>query len=136
MTSRRLAIALLLSTLPLAANDFDRLAGRWRSRITVVRGGRPLYTRLRLTFSAAGGFAVEEFATGGQLAWIYKGVARLTADGELYLDVNSVTDPNGATPEPGRARYEPGESYNLGAVAYISVARVRVGALELLKELD
>ena len=136
MTSRRLSIALLLSTLPLAANDFKSLAARWSSRITAIRNGRPIYTRLRLTFSAAGSFAVEEFATGGQLAWLYKGAARFTADGELYLDVNSVTDSNGATPESGRARYEPGESYNLGAVEYISAARVRVGALELRKELD
>jgi hypothetical protein len=136
MNSRRRAIALILITLPLAAGDFDRLAARWRSRITVVRNGRPLYTRLRLTFSAAGSFAIEEFATGGQLAWIYKGAARLTKDGELYIDVNSVTDPNGAAPEPGRARYDSGESYNLGAVEYLSAARVRVGALELQKELD
>ena len=136
MTSRRLTIALLLFALPLAANDFARFAGRWSSRITVVRNGRPLYTRLRLTFSASGSFAVEEFATGGQLAWIYKGTARFTADGELYLDVASVTDSNGATPESGRARYEPGESYNIDAVAYISAARVRAGALELRKELD
>ena len=126
MTSRRLTIALLLSTLPSDGNDFARLAARWRSRMTVVRHGRPIYTRLRLTFSA----------TAGQLVWIYKGAARFTADGELYLDVASVTDPNGAIPESGRARYEPGESYNLGAVAYISAARVRVGALELRKELD
>ena len=136
MTSRRLTIALLLSTLPVAANDFKRLAACWSSRITVVRNGRPLFTRLRLTFSAAGSFAVEEFATGSQLAWICKGAARLTADGELYLDVANVTDSNGATPQSGRARYEPGESYNLGAVEYISAARVRVGALELRKELD
>ena len=61
---------------------------------------------------------------------------RFTADGELYLDVANVTDSNGATPEPGRARYETGESYNVGAVGYISAARVRAGALELLKELD
>lgn len=134
MTTRRRAILLLM--LPLAAGDFDRLAARWRSRITVIRNGRPLYTRLRLTFSAAGSFAIEEYATGGQLAWIYKGAARLTKDGELYIDVNSVTDPNGATPEPGRARYESGESYNLGAIEYISAARVRIGALELQKELD
>ena len=127
---------MFLAALPSDANDFARLTGRWRSRITVVRNGRPLFTRLRLTFSANGGFAVEEFATGGRLAWLYKGVARLTADGELYLDVNSVTDPHGATPESGRARYEPGESYNLGAVEYISAARVRAGSLELLKELD
>ena len=136
MTSRRLAIALFLFTLPSPAGDFDRLAARWRSRITVIRGGRPLYTRLRLTFSAAGSFVIEEFATGGQLAWLYKGVARITPDRELFLDINSVTDPNGATPEPGRARYEPGESYNLGAIEFVSAARVRIGALELQKELD
>ncbi|MFN0105050.1 MAG: hypothetical protein ACKV2U_23570 [Bryobacteraceae bacterium] len=131
-----MAIFLLVSTLPSPAGDFGRLAGRWRSRITVVRNGRPLYTRLRLTFTPAGSFAIEEFATGGQLAWIYKGAARLTSDSELFLDINSVTDPNGATPEEGRARYQSGESYNLGAVEYISAARVRVGAMELQKELD
>jgi len=136
MTTRRQAITAFLTMLPLAAGDFDRLAARWRSRITVIRGGRPLYTRLRLTFSAAGSFAIEEFATGGQLAWIYKGAARLEKDGELFLDVNSVTDPNGTAPEPGRARYESGESYNLGAIEYLSAARIRVGALELQKELD
>jgi len=135
MTSRRRAIALLAATLPVAAGDFDRLAARWRSRITVIRNGRPLYTRLRLTFSAAGSFSIEEYATGGQIAWIYNGNARLSAN-ELFLDVNSVTDPNGAAPEPGRARYEPGESYNIGAVEYISSARVRIGALELQKELE
>ena len=136
MTTRRLAIALLLATLPSSAAEFDRLAARWRSRITVLRGGRPIYTRLRLTFSAAGSFVIEEFATGGQLAWLYKGNARLSADQELFLDVNSVTDANGSTPEAGRARYESGESYNLGVVEFLSAARVRVGALELLKELD
>lgn len=136
MTSRRSAITLLASALPLAAGEFDRLAARWRSQITVVRNGRRLNTRLRLIFSSAGGFAIEEFATGGRLVWIYKGVARFTADGELCLDVDSVTDPNGTTPEPGRARYEAGESYNLGAFEYIAASHVRVGALELRKELD
>jgi hypothetical protein len=136
MTSRRLAIALLLSSLPSIAGDFDRLAARWRSRITVIRSGRPLYTRLRLTFSAAGSFAIEEFGAGGELAWIYKGAARFAADRELFLDVNSVTDPNGTAAEPGRTRYQAGESYNLGTVEYISAARVRVGALELQKELE
>ena len=58
MTSQRLTIALLLSTLPLAAYDFARLAARWRFRMTVVHHGRPIYTRLRLTFSATGSFAV------------------------------------------------------------------------------
>jgi hypothetical protein len=135
MIPRRLAIALSLSAL-VSAGDFDRLAGRWRSRLTVIRGGRPLHTRLRLTFSAAGSFAIEEFATGGALAWIYKGSARLNADKELFLDVASVTDSNGATPESGRTRYEPGESYNLGVVEFLSPARVRVGALELQKELE
>jgi hypothetical protein len=135
MIPRRLAIALPFSLL-LTAGDFDRLAARWRSRITVIRSGRPLYTRLRLTFSAAGSFAIEEFATGGALAWTYKGTARINADKELFLDVASVTDSNGATPESGRARYEPGESYNLGVVEFLSPARVRVGALELQKELE
>ncbi|MBL8240121.1 MAG: hypothetical protein JNM66_22055 [Bryobacterales bacterium] len=135
MIPRRLAIALPFSRL-LAAGDFDRLAARWRSRITVVRNGRPLYTRLRITFSASAGFAIEEFATGGALAWLYKGVARINADRELFLEVASVTDANGATPEPGRARYQSGETYNLGVVEFLSSARVRVGALELQKELD
>ena len=135
MIPRRLAIALSLSAL-MIAGGFGRFAGRWRSRITVIRSGRPLHTRLRLTFSAAGSFAIEEFATGGAIAWIYKGTARLNADNELFLDVASVTDPNGATPESGRARYEPGESYNLGSVEFLSPARVRVGALELQKELE
>lgn len=136
MTSRRLALRLLLAALPALAGPFDKLAARWRSRITVVRNGRPLYTRLRLTFTAAGSFVIEEYATGGQLAWLYKGTARITADNELFLDVASVTDANGATPDPGRARYDSGESYNLGAIEFLSGARVRIGPLELQKELE
>lgn len=136
MLSRRQAVALLLPAFTAVAGSFDKLNARWRSRITVIRNGRPLYTRLRLTFTAAGSFAIEEYATGGQLAWLYKGTARFTAENELFLDVASVTDTNGASAEPGRARYEAGESYNLGAVEYLSTARVRVGALELQRELD
>jgi hypothetical protein len=136
MIPRRLALLFFLPILPAAPAGLDRLAGRWLSRINFVRNGRPLYTRLRLTFLASGGFAIEEFAPGGALAWIFKGTARLTADSELFLDVASVTDANGAAAEPGRARYEAGESYNLGAVEFLSAARVRVGALELQKELD
>lgn len=136
MTSRRAAIALLLSPLAVAAGPFDRLAARWRARINTVRNGRPLFTRLRLSFSTSGGFLIEEYASGGQLAWIYKGTARLTGDNELVLDVAAVTDPNGAEAESGRARYAAGETYNLGVVEYLSAARVRVGALELQKELE
>lgn len=136
MISRRQTLTLFLATLPIAAGPFDKLAARWRSRITVIRSGRPLYTRLRLTFTAAGGFVIEEYATGGQLAWLYKGAARLNDASELFLDVASVTDPNGAAADPGRARYDAGETYNLGAVEYLSAARVRIGALELQKELE
>jgi len=136
MTLGRRTLVALLAGLAAQAGDFDRLAGRWRSRITVVRNGRPLYTRLRLLFTAAGGYSIEEYATGGQLVWIYKGAARLGKDGELFLDVASVTDPNGAAAEEGRARYRAGESYNMGAIEYVSAARVRVGSLELQKELD
>ena len=100
------------------------------------RGVHPSGELLEATGELQRERAAALFATGGQLAWLYKGTARFRADGELYLNVASVTDPNGATPEPGRARYEPGESYNLGAVEFISAARVRVGALELRKELD
>ena len=123
MISRRQTLTLFLATLPCPAGPFDKLAARWRSRITVIRSGRPLNTRLRLTFTAAGSFVIEEYATGGQLAWLYKGAARLN-------------DPNGAAADPGRARYDAGETYNLGAVEYISAARVRIGALELQKELE
>jgi hypothetical protein len=136
MIPRRLVLALFSSILPAAPSGLERLAGRWRSRFTVIRSGRPLYTRIRLTFLASGGFAMEEFATGGALAWIYKGTARLHAAQELFLDVASVTDANGGAAEPGRARYEAGESYNIGAVEFLSAARVRIGALELQKELD
>jgi hypothetical protein len=136
MITRRAALALLLLTRPSFAGAFDKLAARWRSRITVIKSGRPLYTRLRLTFTAAGSFVIEEYATGGQLAWLFKGTARISSDTELFLDVASVTDANGAAVENSGARYQAGESYNLGAIEYISAARVRVGALELQKELE
>ena len=133
MTTRR---AMLLLSLSLFAGPFDKLAARWRSRITVIKSGRPLYTRLRLTFTAAGSFVIEEYATGGQLAWLYKGTARINAGNELFIDVASVTDANGAAVENSAARYQAGESYNLGAIEYLSAARVRVGAWELQKELE
>ena len=136
MIPRRLVLLSLFPILLAAPAPLERLAGRWRSRINSIRNGRPLYTRLRLTFLGSGGFAIEEFATGGALAWIYKGTARLNADSELFLDVASVNDASGAAPEPGRARYEAGESYNLGVLEFLSAARVRVGAMELQKELD
>ena len=110
MTSRRAALALLLFPLAVPADPFDRLAARWRARINTIRNGRPLYTHLRLTFSTAGGFLIEEYASGGQLAWVYKGTARITGDNELILDVAAVTDRNGAEAEPGRARYAAGEA--------------------------
>ncbi|MBI2688226.1 MAG: hypothetical protein HYX27_18130 [Acidobacteria bacterium] len=136
MTTRRAAIALFATTLPAAAGDFNKLAARWRSRISVIRSGRPTYTRLRFTFPAAGSFVIEEFAAGGQLAWIYKGMARVAARPELVVDVSIVTDSNGIAAEEGRARYQAGESYNLGAVEYVSHARGSAGAMELQKELD
>jgi hypothetical protein len=136
MISRRATLALLLLMRPSFAGPFDKLAARWRSRITVIKSGRPLYTRLRLTFTAAGSFVIEEYATGGQLAWLFKGTARMSAGNELFIDVASVTDSNGGAVENSAARYQPGESYNLGAIEYVSAARVRVGALELQKELE
>lgn len=95
-----------------------------------------MYTRLRLTFAASGGFQVEEYAAAGPLAWIYKGTARVSPEKELLLEMSAVTDPNGAEAEPGRARYEAGETYNMGAMEFLSTARVRVGALELQRELE
>lgn len=136
MVCRRTIVLFGFALLPAFAGEWDRMVGRWRSRITVVRSGRPLHSRLRIAISAAGGAAVEEFTTGGALAWIYKGTLRMTADQELLFEVQSVTDPNGTVPEEGRARYQAGETYNLGAVDYLSPARIRVGALELQKELE
>jgi hypothetical protein len=136
MTSRRTLFWLCLVPPALAAGEMEKFSGRWRSRITVFRRGRATGTPLRFLFSPDGAFSLEEFGLGGQLAFVYRGAARLNADRELFLDVRTVTDGAGANVEEGRARYEAGESYNLGAVEFLSGSRVRVGALELQKELD
>ena len=134
MMTRR-AMGAILAVGVWAAEPLERLDGKWRTRFVVVRAGRALYSRARFAF-AKGNFVLEEYATGGQLAWVYRGAARINAGNEMFLDVASVTDAAGTAAEVGRARYEAGESYNLGAVEFISAARVRVGALELQKELD
>lgn len=135
MTLRRTALALLLAPL-LAAAPLDKLAGRWRSRLATFRGGRAVYANLRFIFAPDGALVLEEFAPAGPLAWVYKGAARLPPSDELYFDVQSVNDANGSAAEGNTARYQPGESYNLGAVEFLNSARVRVGALELRKELE
>lgn len=136
MTTRR-PYLLLLPWLALAGTPpLERLEGRWRSRITVVRAGRATYARLRFTFGKEGEFVLEEYALGGALAWIYRGQAKLAADQEFTLDVRTVSDPNGTAAEPGRARYEAGESYSLGVLEELQPTRFRIGGLELQKELD
>jgi hypothetical protein len=135
MTPRRTALVLLLSPF-LAAAPLHKLAGRWRSRLTTVRGGRAVYVRLRFLFAPDGALVLEEYAPAGPLAWVYKGAARFTPSEELYFDVQSVNDANGSAADGNAARYQPGESYNFGALEILSSARVRVGALELQKELE
>ena len=134
MILRRTALALLAPFL--FAAPLEKLSGRWRSRVATFRGGRAVYARLRFSFAPDGAFALEEFSPAGPLAWVYKGAARLTPSDELCIDVQSVNDPNGRAPEDNAARYQPGESYNLGAVEFLGSARVRVGVLELQKELE
>lgn len=134
MTSRRAALALLLVSL--SAAPLEKLAGRWRSRLATFRGGRTVYLRLRFLFAPDGALVLEEFAPAGPLAWVYKGAARLTPSDELYFDVQSVNDANGSAAEGSAARYQSGESYNFGAVEFLGAARIRVGVLELQKELD
>jgi hypothetical protein len=134
MISRRAMGAMWIAGL-WAAGPLERLDGKWRTRFVVVRAGRALYSRARFLFEK-GSFVLEEYATGGQLAWVYRGTARVNGEAEMFLEVASVTDAAGTAAEPGRARYEAGESYNLGAVEFLSAARVRVGALELQKELE
>ena len=136
MTRRRTILFLMIAPAAMSAEGLEKFSGRWRSRLTVFRRGRATATPLRFLFGGGGAFTLEEFGLGGQLAFVYQGAARLNADRELFLDVRTVTDGTGAAVEEGRARYEAGESYNLGAVEFLSGSRIRVGALELQKELD
>lgn len=134
--TRRATFYLFVSGCLHPATVLERLAGNWRTRISVIHGGRRTYTRLRLTFTAAGLVAIEEYEPAGPLAFVYKGALELKGESELSLKVAEVSDPNGRTVEDGRGRYQAGETYNLGAVEFLSSSRVRIGSMEALKELS
>lgn len=126
--TRRVVCGLLL-TMPLAG----KLAGRWRSRITVFKSGRATAARIRLLF-AASDLVIEEYRPGGELAWLYKGTIEISKSDELTFRVSSVTDITGAEATDGR--YRAGEAYVLGVIEVINATRVRIGTWDLMKELE
>jgi hypothetical protein len=126
--TRRVAFGLLFAV-PLAG----KLGGRWRSRITVFRSGRATAARIRLLFSGDE-LVIEEFRPGGELGWLYKGAVEISKTDELTFRVAAVSDAAGREATDGR--YQAGESYPLGVVEVISATRVRIGAWELMKELE
>jgi hypothetical protein len=129
--------ALLSSAILLAQPSLlDRLNGRWRSRITTFQGGRARSTPLRFTFAAAAAVVIEEYRAGGELAWVYRGTAEVSSASELSIRISAVTDPSGKPSGDSRTRYEVGETYNLGAIEPQSATRVRIGSMELQKELE
>lgn len=126
--TRRVACGLIFA-MPLAG----KLAGRWRSRITVFKSGRATAARIRLLFSDAD-LVIEEFRPGGELGWLYKGTVEISKSEELTFRVAAVSDSAGRDAADGR--YRAGESYVLGVIEEISSTRARIGAWELLKELE
>lgn len=130
MTRRPLLGAGLLLAAP------ERPSGRWRTRITTFKSGRATAVPLRFTFAKNGVVAIEEYRTGGQLAWLFRGVVEWNPADEVTLRVDSVTDETGQAAPEGRTRWVAGETYTLGAYQVESSTRVRIGSLELLKELE
>ncbi|MBM3754147.1 MAG: hypothetical protein FJW38_09230 [Acidobacteria bacterium] len=125
----RRAVCGLLFAMPLVG----KLAGRWRSRITVFKSGRATAARIRLLFSGDD-MVIEEYRPGGELGWLYKGTVEISKSDELTFRVSSVSNAAGAEATDGR--YRAGESYSLGILESISATRARLGAWELLKELE
>lgn len=119
----------MLLAMPLTA----KLAGRWRSRITVFKSGRATAARIRLLF-AGDDLVIEEFRPGGELGWLYKGTCQVSKSDEVTFRVSAVSDATGREATSGR--YQAGESYVLGVIEVISDTRVRLGAWDLLKELE
>lgn len=109
------------------------LTGRWRSRITVFKSGRATAARIRLLFSGDD-LVIEEFRPGGELGWLYKGTVEISQTDELTFRVTSVSDAAGREATDGR--YRAGESYPLGVLEVVNPTRARIGAWELLKELE
>lgn len=126
--TRRVACGLIFA-MPLAG----KLAGRWRSRITVFKSGRATAARIRLLFSGDD-LVIEEYRPGGELGWLYKGTVEVSKSDELIFRVAAVSDAAGREATDGR--YQAGESYVLGVIEVISSTRARLGAWELMKELE